>query len=335
MHVPQMSQIQPLPEDPVDRVDVISAEMQAAIAYFRSRFGDPPLRHIEVSPVPGRFGQGFAGMIYLPTLMYMDPSDVTSRAATAQIDEAFMGQLLRAHEVAHQWWGNIVTTDSYHHEWLMESLANYSAILFLESRMGPKAVEKALDVYRQELLVMGPEGATAESQGPVVEGRRLESSAVPNAANAVLYGKGTWIIHMLRRRMGDAGFMKMLAELRRRYEWKTITTDEFRQLCAEFLPARSNDPKLTDFFDQWVYDTGMPALKMTYSVVGTKLTGTITQTDVPDHFSVTVPVEIRAGSGKPIVKLVTTGGGPVKFRADVAGPGAKATLDPGWSVLRR
>lgn len=334
LHVPQMSQAQPLPDDPSDRVDAILIEMQAAIAYFRSRFGDPPLRHIEVSPVPGRFGQGFAGMIYLPTLMYMDPSELSARA-NSPIDEAFMGQLLRAHEVAHQWWGNIVTTDSYHHEWLMESLANYSAIMFLESRMGPRAVEEALEVYREDLLGKGPDGATAESQGPVVEGRRLDSSAVPNAARAVLYGKGTWIIHMLRRRMGDAAFMKMLTELRRRYEWKTVTTDEFRQLCAEFLPARSSDPKLTDFFDQWVYDTGMPTLKLTYSVAGTKLTGTITQTDVPNDFSVTVPVEIRAGAAKPIVKLVTTGGDPVKFSVETAGPGAKATLDPGWSVLRR
>jgi len=140
---------------------------------------------------------------------------------------------------------------------------------------------------------------------------------------------------MLRRRLGDAGFMKMLAELRRRYEWRTITTDEFRELCAEFVSAGSGDAKLLDFFDQWVYDTGMPALKLTYSVTGRKLTGTITQSDVPDDFSVAVPVEIRAGAAKPIVKVVRTGSEPVRFSVDVAGPGAKATLDPGWSVLRR
>ena len=217
----------------------------------------------------------------------------------------------------------------------MESLANYSALMFLESRMGPKAVEKALDMYRAELLVKSPDGATAESRGPVVEGRRLESFALPGAANAVLYGKGTWIIHMIRRRLGDANFLKMLTEFRRRYEWKTTTTDEFRQLCAEFMPAGSADANLTDFFDQWVYDTGMPTLKMTYSVVGRKLTGTITQTDAPVDFTVTVPVEIRTASAKPIVKMVRTSDGPVKFTVDVSGPGAKATLDPGWSILRR
>jgi aminopeptidase N len=135
--------------------------------------------------------------------------------------------------------------------------------------------------------------------------------------------------------MGDTAFVKMLAEMRRRYEYKTITTDEFRELCAEFLPAGSPDPKLTDFFDQWVYDTGMPTLKLTYTVAGQKLSGTITQSDVPDDFTVLAPVEIRVGNGKPIIRQIRTSNGSVKFTINVSGPGAKATLDPGMSVLRR
>ncbi len=335
MHIPQVAPLAAEPLTPASRLDTISSEMLEAMEYFRSRFGEPPLRRIEVSPVPGRFGQGFAGMIYLPTMIYMDPAEITARTRNTGIDEAFMGRVLRAHELAHQWWGNVVGTDSYHHEWLMESLANYSAVMFLESTMGPQAVEKALNVYRAELLLKGADGLIAEERGPVVEGRRLQSSAVPGAADAVLYGKGTWIIHMLRRRLGDTNFLKMLAELRRRYEWQTVTTDEFRQLCAEYLPKGSPDPKLNEFFDLWVYDTGMPMLKLTYAVTGRKLTGTITQTDAPDDFSVAVPVEIRSGAAKPVVKVVRTSSGPVKFTADVVGPGAKATLDPGWSVLRR
>ena len=53
-------------------------------------------------------------------------------------------------------------------------------------------------------------------------------------------------------------FTKMLTELRRRYEWKTIDTEQFRLLCAEFVPKGSPDPKLENFFDQWVYGTGIP-----------------------------------------------------------------------------
>jgi aminopeptidase N len=171
-----------------------------------------------------------------------------------------------------------------------------------------------------------------------VQGRRLENSNNPNAWTAIAYGKGTWIIHMLRRRMGDAQFTKMLAELRRRYEWKTIDTEQFRLLCAEFMPAGSPDPKLENFFDQWVYGTGIPALKMSYSVKGKpgayKLSGTITQTDVSDDFSVTVPVEIQTGRGK-VVKQVQTSSDPVPFSIAVTVPNAKAVLDPASGVLRR
>lgn len=334
IRVPEVLAAAPSP-DPAERLDAIASGTLAAIEYFRTRFGDPPLKHIEISPVTGRFGQGFAGMIYLPTRMYLDPSMLRNGPGALGADDGFMGDLLRAHETAHQWWGNIVTTDSYHHEWLMESLANYSALMFLESRMGPHAIERALNYYHDLLLLKGADGTIAEERGPVVEGRRLESADAPIAADAVLYGKGTWIIHMLRRRLGDAAFVKMLAEARRRYEFKTMTTEEFRELCSEFLPKGSADPKLVEFFDQWVYDTGMPTLKLTYSVSGRRLSGTITQSDAPDDFTVLVPVEIRVGNGKPIVRQVRTSNGSVKFTADVAGPGAKATLDPGMSVLRR
>ncbi|HVY93069.1 MAG TPA: hypothetical protein VHA14_09985, partial [Bryobacteraceae bacterium] len=66
-----------------------------------------------------------------------------------------------------------------------------------------------------------------------------------------------------------------------------------------------------------------------------KLNGTITQSDVPNDFTVLVPVEIRVGNGKPTVKQIRTSNGSVKFTVSVSGPGAKATLDPGMSVLRR
>jgi aminopeptidase N len=234
----------------------------------------------------------------------------------------------------------VVTSGAYHHEWLMEALANYSAVMYLESKRGPKATEAALELYRKQLFVKGPDGETPESEGPVVQGRRLESSNNPSAATAVMYGKGSWILHMLRRRMGDDRFLKALGEARRRYEWKPMDTESFRLLCAEFMPPGSNDAKLENFFDQWVYGTGVPTLKLTYTVKGKpgayKLTGTVTQTDAPDDFSVAVPVEIQTGRGKPVIQQVRTSTDePVSFTVTVAVPNAKAVLDPAWSVLRR
>jgi hypothetical protein len=323
--------------NPADQLSHIAEDIAAAVEFYKTHFGPPSLNRIEVSPVPGRFGQGFAGMIYLSTLSYL-PVTVRPLSLMSTTQQTFYGELLRAHETAHQWWGNIVTAGIYRHEWVMEALANYSALMFLESRDGPKTLDGMLDQYRKDLLAKGFNGATAESEGPIVQGRRLENSNNPAAFNAVVYGKGTWIVHMLRRRMGDAQFSKMLAELRRRYEWKSIDTEQFRLLCAEFLPPGSADPQLENFFDQWVYGTGVPALKISYSVKGRsgawKLTGTVVQSDVTDDFSVTVPVEIQTGKGK-VVRQVRTGPEPVTFTAPVTLQNAKAVLDPGSSVLHR
>jgi aminopeptidase N len=63
---------------------------------------------------------------------------------------------------------------------------------------------------------------------------------------------------MLRRQLGDATFLKMLGEVRRQAEWKTLDTDQFRRIAASFLPKGSRDSKLENFFDQWVYSTGIP-----------------------------------------------------------------------------
>jgi hypothetical protein len=327
--------------NPADQLSHVADDIAAAVEFFRARFGEPPVHQIEVSPVPGRFGQGFSGMIYLSTLSYLP---VTARPLSLMPPwlQVYYGVFMRAHEVAHQWWGNIVTAADYRHEWLMEALANYSALMFLESRpesgKAPASVDGMLENYRRQLLTKGPDGETAESEGPVVQGRRLENSNNPNAWAAIAYGKGAWIIHMLRRRLGDDQFTKMLAELRRRYEWKTIDTEQFRLLCAGFLPPQSPDPTLENFFDRWVYGTGIPTLKLTYSVKGKpgawKLTGRVAQSDVPDDFSVTVPVEIQTGRGK-VVKQLETGSEPLEFSISVAAANAKAVLDPGSSVLRR
>jgi aminopeptidase N len=220
----------------------------------------------------------------------------------------------------------------------MEALANYSALMFLESRKGPKILDMILAEYRTQLLAKGADGATVESYGPPVDGARLNNSAHPGAWEVVAYGKGAWIFHMLRRRMGDAGFNRMLAELRRRYEYKSVDTESLRQLCAEFLPPGSPDPRLENFFDEWVYGTGIPGLKLSYSIKGKpgayRLTGSVSQSDVSDDFSVTVPVEIQTERGK-VIQQVRTGSEPAPFSVAVSGPAAKAVLDPGQTILRR
>jgi Peptidase family M1 domain len=308
----QTSPIPPPPPDPLARLHAVAADVSSSLEFYASLFGPPALKTLTVAPIPGTFGQGFPGLVYLSTIAYLDPN---SRPAPLRSEnqQVFFSDLIVAHEVAHQWWGNVVIVSSYQDEWIMEALANYSALLWLEKKGGAKAVDTVLDDFRTRLLSKQEGGRSLESAGPIVWGIRLESSGMPDAWRAITYEKGAWIMHMLRRRLGDERFLKMLAELRRRYQFRIITTEEFRALAAEFLPARSSSGTMDAFFDNWVYSTGIPKLKLQSSIKGFRVSGAVNQSGVDNDFSVEVPVEIQFAKGAPQTVWVRTSNEPVSF----------------------
>jgi hypothetical protein len=328
---------QPTGPGPLDRLQEMAAEMASALEFMASKFGPPAMPHVTVSPIPGAFGQGFPGLIYLSTMSYLKALP-GARPASAQTD-LVLRSLLQTHELAHQWWGNSVSVGADRDTWLMEALANYSALLYLEKSKGRQALETMLDSYRRALLEKGENGQTIESSGPIVLGTRLNNSVEPRGWHDIVYGKGSWIVHMLRARMGDQPFFSMLAELARRYDRKEVTTEQFRELAAQFLPPKSDDPQLELFFDQWVYGTGVPTLAMSYAVKGKapalKLTGTVTQSGVDEDFSAAVPIEIQVARDRTVTEWVRTGIGAATFTVSLRQAPLRVTLDPHYAVLRK
>ena len=79
----------------------------------------------------------------------------------------------------------------------MEALANYSALMLLETR-NPAAFRELLQKFRDDLLAKSSKGQQLTVAGPVTLGLRLSSSQFPNGYEAISYGRGTWLIHMLR-----------------------------------------------------------------------------------------------------------------------------------------
>jgi hypothetical protein len=325
------------PPDPLARLKSLASDIASAMQFMASKFGPPTLPHLTVSPIPGSFGQGFPGLIYLSTLAYLNRLP-NSRAPAAESTTLFYEDLIEAHETAHQWWGNRVTAATYRDDWLMEALANYSALLYMEKTKGTHAMDVMLESYRARLLEKNAGGQIVESAGPIVLGTRLSSSLSPASWNAITYGKGSWIVHMLRRRMGDARFFAMLAAIPQRYDHADISTGQFRLLAAGFLP-KTDDPKLEAFFDQWVYGTGIPALKLAYTLKGTapalRLVGTVTQSDASEDVSVSVPVEIQIARGNTVTEWVRTASEPAAFSVALKQAPLKVTLDPNHAVLRR
>jgi aminopeptidase N len=287
------------------------------------------MKHVTVAPIPGTFGQGFPGLVYMSTIAYLDPVDRPAALRNAR-ERLFYSDLIVPHEAAHQWWGAVVTIERSGDSWLLEGLANYSALMWLEKKRGAKEPQMILEGYKNELLENVSGKGSAESAGPIVWGDRLTASEIPDAWRAITYAKGTWILHMLRKRLGDERFVSMLAELRKRYEFKVLTTEAFRALAIEFRPTGLSAESIETFFDNWVYSTGVPTLKVKAATKpGTAaftVSGTVEQSGVDDDFSVDVPVEIQLGRGVTQTVWVRSSGGESPFSVTLRQPPLKVAL---------
>ena len=309
-----------IPPDPVARLRTVANDVAASLEFFSGLFGPPVMKTLTVAPIPGTFGQGFPGLVYLSTFAYIDPPSRPTALRSAR-EQVFFSDLMVPHEVAHQWWGSIIESRRIEDEWLLEALANYSSLLWLEKKKGVKEMASVLESYRTELLSKDADGEVYESAGPITWGERLAGWPTNGAWRVISYGKGTWILHMLRRRVGDEAFFKLLAELRRRYEFKSVTTPDFQALARELRPKGMAPEVIDTFFDNWVYSTGIPALKLRYTVKGVapavKLSGTVGQSGAGDDFALDTPVEVQFAKGPPQTIWVRTAGDERNFTANL------------------
>ncbi len=316
---------------PIEQIREVADTVTGSFEYFLSQFGPPVSRTVSVTPIPNVYGQGFPGLVYAPTLSYLDPASAPLINLTAP-QRAFYKEALFPHEISHQWWGNLVTVDDQSDSWLVEALATYSALLYLEQRSGPGTIERFLGYYLNDLRRENSEGKAIESAGPIVLGERLTSSRFPNAMAAIVYGKGAWIMHMIRAAIGPDSFVKLLSALPQDFGDRNMTTEDFREAAAAYLPAGSPDPGFKDFFDQWVYGIGMPRLKVRWSQKQQRISGVIEQRGVPDYFSAPVTLELRT-SGDVIRKVLRTDGPSTEFSFAVSQKVQQVRLDPDRVLL--
>lgn len=321
---------------PPPRIDEVAEQCMTAFQFFLDKFGEPTQKQVVVSPVPGDFGQGFPGLVYASTKSYFRPGD-PQLAGLSSEELRFYTKLLIPHELAHQWWGNVVTVDQAGESWIMEGLATYSSLLFLEQQEGRAALDQTLASYRKRLLQAGDAGVALEASGPVVLGERLRTAKTPQAYRIIAYEKGAWIFHMLRGVMGDSGFLSFLKDLRDRFALRAITTESLRQVALPFVPAEYPDPQLIEFFDLWVYRTGIPRLALDYSQKSRDsrqhLTVKLRQTGISERFSVAAPVKITTSPGRFLKKYILTEGGETEFSVVLRNKATRVEVAPDGYLL--
>lgn len=156
---------------------------------------------------------------------------------------------IMAHELAHQWWGDEVTCQTWYDIWLNEGFASYSEALYRELKP-----DGGLSSYWSRMNSRRPSNPDAQ-----VYRTDISSVSAIFSSNDV-YGKGAWVMHMLRHVMGDDAFFAALAAYRAAYAHDSATTAEF---AAAFSASFGHD--LTWFTDQWVMNPGSPDYEWNYT----------------------------------------------------------------------
>ena len=294
----------PLPLAPSAMLDSVASVASQAVQYYSSLFGPYPYPRLAISQAPGDFGQGWPELVYLPTLSFLSKSE-RSELSLGRGGSDPMGPLIIAHEIAHQWWGNLLGWRTYHDQWLSEGLASYAAALFLaQGKDGHREFGNLLHLYKRDLLAKSSGGATVESGGPIWLGYRLSSSLDPEGYSNIVYKKACWVVHMLRELMtdpetgSDARFFRMLRDFVTRYQGQSVSTEDFILHAEKYMTPQSDlehNHKLDWFFSEWVYGTGIPAYTLQTEVRALPtgqyvVQGAITQTDVPEDFEMPVRV---------------------------------------------
>lgn len=156
---------------------------------------------------------------------------------------------LIAHEIAHQWFGNCVTEDDWHHIWLSEGFATYLTSLYFESQQGRERLNSDMKSARNRVLRYNE-----NNQTPVVD---TTITKLMDLLNANSYQKGAWVLHMLRREIGDDFFFKGLRLYYERFYNSNALSNDFEKVMEDV-----SGKDLHKFFQQWLFTQGQPELKI-------------------------------------------------------------------------
>lgn len=345
--------IAPAPPSPASNVETVNVASAHAIEFFERYFGPYPYNELSITQMPGRVSQGWPGLIFLSSYAFLKP-DEESKVLSDPVQRLLSEQVV-AHETAHQWWGDLVNWNGYRDQWIMEGLANYSALMLLESR-DPVKFRKAMQAYRDELTGRNEKGTPLSDDGPVTLGFRLSSSQFPNGYDSICYGRGTWLFHMLRTMMRDAEprsgnklaledepFVRALHKLRKNYEDKAITNSQLMQVFESELPQGlwyDGHRSLDWFLESWIDGDAIPDfevkdLKFSDKGKTTLVSGTLLQQKAPDTLVTAVPLYASIAGRNVFIRRVFAEGNETPFHVYAPAGTRKLVVDPEHTLLSR
>ncbi|HEX4875252.1 MAG TPA: M1 family metallopeptidase, partial [Chitinophagaceae bacterium] len=194
---------------------------------------------------------------------------------------------LFAHEIVHQWFGNMATEKSFAHLWLSEGFATYLTHVYLESKYGTDSLNRRMLEDREQVLDF-----VKYARRPVVD----STSDYMSLLNANSYQKGSWVLHMLRRQLGDSVFHKSIRDYYAQFAGKNADTRDLQRVFE-----KNSGKNLERFFQQWLHTAINPQLEISWKYMpgNQKVEITISQLQASAPFEFPLELSINLGKGRP------------------------------------
>ncbi len=228
-----------------------------------------------------------------------------------------------SHETAHQWFGDSVTEADWPELWLAEGFATYFGYLFFEHADGVADFRRRMEEDRRRVL------ASRDVVRPVIDRGERDLFALLNDNN---YGKGAWVLHMLRGLVGDDAFFRGIRTWYRRSAGSISTTDDLRRALEEV-----SGQSLDWYFRQWLEEPGYPVLQVAHrwdaSAGEIVLTARQLQDAAWPTFRVPLDVELRLDGGSVVRRRIELTEREQTFHLPATGPAREVVLDPDVRVL--
>ena len=229
------------------------------------------------------------------------------------------------HEILHNWWGNGVYVDYSEGNWA-EGLTSYLADHLLKEQRHQGVS------FRRNILQGYADFVGQGKDFPLAQFRSRHSAS----SEAVGYGKGQMLFHMLRRELGDARFVEGLRRLYSQYRFKQAGFADLARLFGE-VAGRDLHP----FFSQWLERTGAPHLSLgkirrLETKEGWRLEGVVEQTQPGAPYDLAVPLAITlAGETRALEHVVESRARTTAFAIDLPARPLRLDLDPAFDLFRR
>ena len=288
-----------------EKMDYVMAETPRIVSLLENYFGEPfpfpKLDQIGTPIMPGAMENAGADT-YGDEIIFLQPGATTG-------DKQAFGMIV-AHELSHQWFGDLVTPAWWDDIWLNESFANWMGYRIgnewrPELKIGVGALGEGFSAMNTDALVVG-----RPIHQPITENGQIDS-----AFDNITYGKGGQVIAMIAAYLGDEKFKQGVRLHLRRHAYGNATSEQFFEAIAD----AAQDPKVLTAFKSFVDQQGVPVVDIRRD--GSKLVATQSRYAFlgsnPQPELWTIPFCVRAGAAKSCTLLdqkVTT--------LDAPGPGA-------------